>query len=909
MTDSNLKYRDHGGRPSQDDDPLMELSRIIGFDEPVKDAASQAAADDLSFDLEQELIGGLEAELHTEVQPDDQPTVAPAMHHNWSTPRHVEEPRAEETEAGNTGAFSSPSQSDDDEFDFSASLESELSLSMGKPDAADPAVEDFSLDDDAFAAGSRDHVHHTVADGGEAYSSAPALDSEEYSSDFSAAQDNDGYDPTIYEPAYDPAGDAPAAVASYVAAPSLEDELEMLLTGGDEVSPPAAPAAGYPAPQAEPAAVHYPYYPSRSYSSPAPIPGEHGVQPASYAASYSEGGAGAHEGYGAPSHEATADEMERADAAPNGWDGEEPQLDEDFFGAEDDGQYAEAEVPDLNDTDNAQSAQAMVYAGHSGYRIAAGGPAPEVETVIVSESRVDQTDALDLPEVDYEAEPAANSGLNALESEFAEVFTSIEVDDQTPAPETQAPAGNSFDDIFNDAYGVHGGVQDQAYGAQPLQTAAPAAYAAGAAAAVSGYMAERASQAAPQPVHSSASPASASPGTSNDYYNHWAGSGQGQEDFDYDPHSADDLDIPAAAYERQPARGRRGLVMASVAGAALLIGGLGYYAFSSGGGIATPVVIQADNQPVKVQPENPGGNTVPNQDKAVYDRVAGTTPDAPEQKTLVNTEEKPVDIGMADDDDGSFDDTAVNDRVEPSTLNGVVSNGGRENPVFAPRRVQTMVVKPDGTIVAQEAAPSPPASASVATPQARPAGTEIAALENTAALPARNNAADATEPTQTAGIPTQQPNSTPVANAPARVVNTQAITPDSAMAKPKNVPVVPSRPAQQPVTIVDSTPAASAQPTQVASAANAAGTAAASAGAYSIQIASQPSADAAQQSYANLARRYGNIIGGHGVDIRRADIAGKGTYYRVRINVGSKSDAVDLCTRYKSAGGSCFVTQ
>ncbi len=116
------------------------------------------------------------------------------------------------------------------------------------------------------------------------------------------------------------------------------------------------------------------------------------------------------------------------------------------------------------------------------------------------------------------------------------------------------------------------------------------------------------------------------------------------------------------------------------------------------------------------------------------------------------------------------------------------------------------------------------------------------------------------------------------------------------------------RPAEQPTNIVGNVPqrtqaqvpaTAPAVP-QVASAAG---------GGYFIQIASQPSAELAQKSYANMAQRYGSVIGGRAVDIKRADIPNKGTYYRVRVQAGSKDDANALCGRFKTAGGSCFVTQ
>ncbi len=59
----------------------------------------------------------------------------------------------------------------------------------------------------------------------------------------------------------------------------------------------------------------------------------------------------------------------------------------------------------------------------------------------------------------------------------------------------------------------------------------------------------------------------------------------------------------------------------------------------------------------------------------------------------------------------------------------------------------------------------------------------------------------------------------------------------------------------------------------------------------------------------DLARRYGSVIGGRGVNIVKADIAGKGTFWRVRVPAQSRDDAIKLCTDYKSAGGNCFVSK
>ena len=45
----------------------------------------------------------------------------------------------------------------------------------------------------------------------------------------------------------------------------------------------------------------------------------------------------------------------------------------------------------------------------------------------------------------------------------------------------------------------------------------------------------------------------------------------------------------------------------------------------------------------------------------------------------------------------------------------------------------------------------------------------------------------------------------------------------------------------------------------------------------------------------DLARRYGSVLGGRGVNIVKAEIAGKGTFWRVRVPAGSRNEAISLC--------------
>ncbi|MFZ2101860.1 MAG: SPOR domain-containing protein, partial [Oricola sp.] len=118
------------------------------------------------------------------------------------------------------------------------------------------------------------------------------------------------------------------------------------------------------------------------------------------------------------------------------------------------------------------------------------------------------------------------------------------------------------------------------------------------------------------------------------------------------------------------------------------------------------------------------------------------------------------------------------------------------------------------------------------------------------------------------------------------------------------------RPTDQPVTIVSAEQPRTA-PAQTATApapAPAIQTQAAS-GAYAVQIASQPTAELAQATAADLARRYSDVLGGRAISIQQAEIEGRGTFHRVRVAADTRQDAVALCEAYKRAGGSCFVSK
>ncbi|MFA7415289.1 MAG: SPOR domain-containing protein [Rhizobium sp.] len=360
----------------------------------------------------------------------------------------------------------------------------------------------------------------------------------------------------------------------------------------------------------------------------------------------------------------------------------------------------------------------------------------------------------------------------------------------------------------------------------------------------------------------------------------------------------------------EPRSSRRMLVAASVAAVVVAVGAGGIYAWMSGtaDNVLTsgePPVIVADKDPVKIVPEDKGGQSVPNQDKAVYDRVEGAVTSDPKQESLISSSENPVDVvqktlipempPLEGESEADVMGTPVGETNDPRLLPNEAAQQEQasaepvDNVTITPRKVRTMIVRPDGTLVAQELPAEPPAAP-------EPAPVAPGAVETVAAKPAL-------------AAPTEPAPNEPAMTAPQTAMAAATTEAPTEVAKPvdtakpaASAPVPTTRPADQPVNVVNTV-------TDQGNIKAPGATVAVPPGGYVIQIASLPSEAEAQKSYKNLSAKYANVIGGRGVEILKADIAGKGTYYRVRIPAGSKADAIALCESYRKAGGSCLVAK
>lgn len=345
-------------------------------------------------------------------------------------------------------------------------------------------------------------------------------------------------------------------------------------------------------------------------------------------------------------------------------------------------------------------------------------------------------------------------------------------------------------------------------------------------------------------------------------------------------------DYAEAAYAPvQPRRGRRGLIAAGAVVAAAALAGAGAWTLRSGsplGPDGEPPVVQADAGPSKIAPQNPGGIDIPNQNKKIYEPVSQDT-----QTRVVNREEQPVDLRQALRAGGSAPEAvrlspAVPPQAIPATgaASPLQGSGAIAGALGEPRRVRTVSIRPDGTVVAPDAGGAarpaiPPPPAMMMPDGSRPAAPAVGPQQG--AIPQR--------PRDTAPLPIES-RPTPSTSAAAPVGAPLQISPDSA--RPKG----DARLAAAPTATMREPAETSAAP--------------AAASGFAVQLGVRDTDRDARQAFNQFQQRYAGDLSGFSPLIVQAEINGR-TAYRVRVGPMSLSDANALCTRLKASGGQCFV--
>jgi hypothetical protein len=305
-----------------------------------------------------------------------------------------------------------------------------------------------------------------------------------------------------------------------------------------------------------------------------------------------------------------------------------------------------------------------------------------------------------------------------------------------------------------------------------------------------------------------------------------------------------------------------GVVALAVIGTA---GAFGYRAFfSSSAPSKPPPVIKADTAPNKIVPTTTGKDAQSN--RLITDRVN----ERGQSEKLVSREEQPLDRPTA---------VVLSQQAQqPPIGSGVI--GGE------PKKVRTIAIHPDQPVVADAGPTSMSAAAAAA---ARP---QPAPQPRVAAAPARP-APDSAPAEADASTPQTPPARSA---APAR----QAAPSSGNAPLSLNPNAAPSRAAQ---------PAPAAAPARTASVAPQAPAAASGGGAGSyVQVSSQRSESEAQSAFRSLQAKFPDQLGGRQPYIHKVDLGAKGTYYRAMVGpFGNASEASQLCSSLKAAGGQCLV--
>ncbi|MEJ0094283.1 MAG: SPOR domain-containing protein [Methylocella sp.] len=317
---------------------------------------------------------------------------------------------------------------------------------------------------------------------------------------------------------------------------------------------------------------------------------------------------------------------------------------------------------------------------------------------------------------------------------------------------------------------------------------------------------------------------------------------------------------PTGAGPDDETRSRRPLYLMA---AIIIVGIIGIGAsFALKGGASGSheiATIKAASGPAKIQPETTASADVPNQDASILNRSP-----QPQPVAVADNAEQPVDLSQMPEKAprvialGGLKPGAAGVSASPTSAQTQPqgqSDGLSIASLIEPKKVKTISVRPDGTLLPNDRAPQTVASIAPQLPAHAAAAAPIA---------------KAATPKSTARV----------ATTPKPVV---AAAPDAA--------------AQS----------APAKPTQVAEAAPVAPTQGGG-GAFSVQLAAPDSEQEAREIQLKLMKKYGGEIAGFHPAIRKA-MNGDKTVYRVRSVGLSKEEATALCQKVQSSGGNCFVAK
>jgi len=323
------------------------------------------------------------------------------------------------------------------------------------------------------------------------------------------------------------------------------------------------------------------------------------------------------------------------------------------------------------------------------------------------------------------------------------------------------------------------------------------------------------------------------------------------------------------AYEANPLDGDEAkwgaLRMIGLLALLAAFGGFVYLAYMQGvrnGAVGAPPVITADAGPYKVRPQSPGGETFPNQDKIIYDRVEGT-------------------------DTASAGAKGPTSQIASAAGSSSHSASGDDLVTHEPAPLVVAEAPPEASPSAKSPTLAPSSAGSSASAKPAPATTDTKA-DGIAAAIAKADGNGEGGPINPADEISPKETDHPSVSATAKAASNQVAE--------------AAKPASQGVGETGATGKASTAPTASA--------AAATSGAYVVQIASYRDRSEAESAWKKFNQKFGDLSSNLSPDYQSADVPGKGAYVRLRVGPFDTKDAANnLCEQLKSRSQGCLVVK
>ena len=337
---------------------------------------------------------------------------------------------------------------------------------------------------------------------------------------------------------------------------------------------------------------------------------------------------------------------------------------------------------------------------------------------------------------------------------------------------------------------------------------------------------------------------------------------------------------------REP-RSRKPLYAAAAVIAVGVLGIGSTFAFKGSRNAGGDVVeVKAAPGPVKVAAQAGPDRTNGAADSTLLDRSAPSQP----VTRVIDRQERPVDLKEATRAAPRVVSTTPSSSSQMANLAAAAASGNDNGgSVFSePRKVKTVAVRPDGTVMSNTSVDA------LSQSTASPTGTSAAASAKGATPKAAARVTSATTP---------KPADKPEAIAP----RTMAAKPEAAATTLAAKPAAPKAAVAKPVrTARVAEPTADGDDAADRDAPVATTRAAPSGGGFSIQLAAPGSEAEAKSTASRLGQKFSGELGGARVTVQKASDK---SVYRVRTASMSREDAVAACEKIKAAGGKLLRRQ